>query len=77
MPTLRALLQNSSQDGGVMLFVAGSGLFLYFFPSLLAFCIKKQGAGKVFTLNLLLGWTLVGWVIALVRALRQEQPASA
>jgi hypothetical protein len=29
----------------------------------------KHNAGAIFALNLLLGWTLVGWVVALVWAL--------
>ena len=34
--------------------------------------LKKRNAGAIFALNLLLGWTLVGWVVSLVWALTKE-----
>jgi hypothetical protein len=40
---------------------------LYFLPSIIAH--NKLNFGGVFVLNLLLGWTLVGWIIALIWAL--------
>ena len=41
-------------------------LFIYFLPSLVGG--QKKNAGAIFLLNLLLGWTLIGWVVALVWA---------
>lgn len=41
-------------------------LFIYFIPSVNAYSKKKKNAGAVFALNVFLGWTLVGWVVALV-----------
>jgi uncharacterized membrane protein YqaE (UPF0057 family) len=46
-------------------------LLIYFLPSLVA--RKKQNANAIFILNLLLGWTLLGWVVALVWALTNEE----
>jgi hypothetical protein len=47
-------------------------LAIYFLPT---FCgMKKRNAGAIFALNLLLGWTLVGWVVSLVWALTVEAP---
>jgi hypothetical protein len=46
-------------------------LLIYFPPSLAA--RKKQNANAIFMLNLLLGWTLLGWVAALVWALTNEE----
>jgi hypothetical protein len=46
------------------------GLFLYFLPSLLAARRQVPNAGSVFVLNLFLGWSLIGWVIALAMAFR-------
>jgi hypothetical protein len=40
---------------------------LYFLPSIIAH--NKTNFGGVFVLNLLLGWTFVGWIIALIWAL--------
>lgn len=39
---------------------------IYFIPSLTA--MGKKQAGSVFVLNLLLGWTLIGWVVAMAWA---------
>lgn len=47
------------------------GLALYFLPSILG--AKKRNAAAIFVLNLLLGWTLVGWVVALVWALTKDE----
>lgn len=38
--------------------------FLYFLPSLIAIS-RWHYFGSVFAVNLFLGWTLIGWVIAL------------
>ena len=45
------------------------GVLLYFLPWLVAATNKKKNAQAIGALNLLLGWTLVGWVVALVWAL--------
>jgi uncharacterized membrane protein YqaE (UPF0057 family) len=46
-------------------------LLIYFLPSLVGH--KKKNANAIFILNLLLGWTLLGWVVALVWALTNEE----
>jgi len=46
------------------------GFLIYFLPSILA--RGKSFFMQVFLLNLLLGWTFVGWVIALVWAVKKE-----
>ena len=38
----------------------------YFLPSLIAYFRKHKNLVAVFMLNLSLGWTLVGWVVALI-----------
>lgn len=43
---------------------------LYLLPSIIGW--EKPHAAQVVTLNILLGWTLLGWVIALVWALKKE-----
>ena len=53
-------------------------LLLYFLPALLA--RHKSDFSSIFLLNLFLGWTFIGWVIALVWALSAEpqpRPAAA
>jgi len=41
---------------------------IYFIPSIVAYG-RKNHTAAIFALNLFLGWTLIGWVIALVMAL--------
>lgn len=62
----------SSGDGygaaAVLLFVVLAGL--YFLPTIIAAGRKVPNAGSVFVLNLFLGWSLIGWVVALAMAAR-------
>ncbi len=43
-------------------------LLFYFFPSLLAWRLGCKSALKIFLLNLFLGWTLLGWIGAVIWA---------
>jgi ABC-type sugar transport system permease subunit len=45
----------------------------YFLPFAIAFNKKRANTGAIFALNLFLGWSLIGWVVALVWALKEEQ----
>lgn len=43
-----------------------AGFLIYFLPSIVALTRGHFSAGAIFLLNLLLGWTLIGWIVALV-----------
>jgi hypothetical protein len=43
-------------------------LLVYFLPTIVAFYRKHHRAWAIFALNLFLGWTVVGWIIAMVWA---------
>jgi hypothetical protein len=45
---------------------------LYFLPTLIGH--EKDNAVAIFVLNLLLGWTIIGWIVALVWALTVDTP---
>ena len=47
---------------------------LYFLPSLVAY--RKRNGGAICVLNLLLGWTLLGWVVAMLWACTDEAPTN-
>lgn len=51
------------------LVVLALGVACYFLPAIIA--RGKKDAMAIFWLNLLLGWSVIGWVIALIWALRQ------
>lgn len=52
----------------------GFGFVLYFLPAIIAVVRSKRDAVSIVVLNLFLGWTAIGWVIALVWALKQDVP---
>lgn len=41
-------------------------LGLYFLPSIIAACRNHLNTGAIIVLNLLLGWTVIGWIVALI-----------
>jgi Na+/melibiose symporter-like transporter len=47
-------------------------LVVYFAPTMIATRSSEQG--QLFLFNLAAGWTVIGWVIALVWALMAEPP---
>ena len=55
---------------GLLLVLVG----LYFLPALLAFDRGVPNKGSVLVINVFLGWTLIGWVIALAMAARSVPP---
>jgi hypothetical protein len=59
--------------GEVFLAVMVIGI-LYFIPASVAINRGHHNAGAIFALNLFLGWSLIGWVLALVWALTNPAP---
>ena len=63
---------------GFLLLIAGAilavliGPTVYLFPFLLAAYRRKRNTSSIFVLNLLTGWTIVGWVVALIWAVAYE-----
>ena len=45
----------------------------YLFPTAVAVYRGRANTGAIFALNLFLGWSLFGWVLALVWALKHEE----
>ncbi len=46
------------------------GICIYFIPTFVAVTRKVTNAGSVFVINLLLGWSIVGWAVALAMAVK-------
>ncbi|MDA3806564.1 MAG: superinfection immunity protein [Thiomicrorhabdus sp.] len=42
---------------------------LYFVPAMVAMSKGHQNTGAIFALNLLTGWTGIGWIVSLVWSL--------
>ena len=47
---------------------------LYMLPTIIGSARKVVNIGSVFAINFLLGWTLIGWAVALAMALRTNPP---
>ena len=45
----------------------------YFIPTFVAYGRKKSNTGAIFALNYFLGWSLIGWVVALIWALSNKE----
>jgi Superinfection immunity protein len=61
----------------VVMFMVLLALFAYFLPTVIAEARGHQNTGMIFLTNLLLGWTILGWIGALVwaaTALERRRP---
>ena len=59
-------------DGLILLVVVGISVFFYFIPTVVAQARKSAKLWGIFFVNLFFGWTLVGWVLALVWAVSSD-----
>jgi hypothetical protein len=55
----------------------GISFIFYFLPTVIALVRSKRDALSIFLLNFFLGWTLVGWIVALVWAFKVDVVAHA
>jgi hypothetical protein len=55
----------------------GFGVVMYFLPSIIALARSKRDLLSIFLLNLFLGWSIIGWVVALVWSVKGDSPAVA
>lgn len=45
---------------------------MYFLPSIIAMARSKRDTLAIFLLNFFLGWTVIGWIVALVWAAKHD-----
>ena len=50
----------------------GFGFVMYFLPSIIALARSKRDILAIFLVNLFLGWSVIGWIVALVWALKSD-----
>lgn len=43
-------------------------MIVYFIPTIIGYSKKKKNSGAIMMLNIFLGWTFIGWVVALIWA---------
>ena len=44
---------------------------IYFLPSILGYNLRNFGS--IFLLNILLGWTIIGWIVALIWSVSKDK----
>jgi len=54
----------------------GFGFVMYFLPSIIALARSKRDILAIFLLNLFLGWSIIGWIVALVWATKSDAPVA-
>jgi hypothetical protein len=57
---------------GLILLIIIVSIAVYLIPTFIAFKRGKANKGAVLAINLFLGWSLIGWVVALVWALKVD-----
>lgn len=76
---VKLILAASETDDGSGLFAGAAGILLlilsfiaYWVPTLVAFGRGVPNKGSVLVINFFLGWTVIGWVVALAMAARSK-----
>jgi Superinfection immunity protein len=54
----------------------GFGAAMYFLPSIIALARNKRDTLAIFLLNFFLGWSVIGWIVALVWAAKNDVPVA-
>lgn len=52
----------------------GLGFIMYFLPSIIALARSKRDIAGIILLNFFLGWTMIGWIVALIWAVKTDVP---
>jgi hypothetical protein len=65
-----------SGDGFVLLIVVLLATSFYFLPTIIAVLRHVPNVGSVAVINTFLGWTFIGWIVALSMAARSRGGAS-
>jgi hypothetical protein len=50
----------------------GLSFVMYFLPTLIALARSKRDTLAIFLLNFFLGWTVIGWFVSLIWALKSD-----
>lgn len=70
---LAAVLLHSGDHVGLGLLI----IALYFIPAIVALARHHHQVGAIVVINVLLGWTFIGWVVALAMACGAVRPTAA
>lgn len=70
VPTFFSAYYQTEEEGNIAFWVIVTVLLVYFLPSLIGANKKKYLA--IFWLNILAGWTFIGYVVSFVWALKKD-----
>jgi hypothetical protein len=73
-PLVKALRPESVVSAVPMVLLAVLAFGLYCLPTFVAYRRRHHRAGAIMFLDLILGWTVVGWMVALAWALSDPPP---
>jgi len=65
----------AAAGGALLIYLIVAGL-LYFLPTVVALVRKCDNTGPVVIINLFLGWTVIGWIVALAMAFGRSRSAT-
>ena len=51
----------------------GGGFLLYFLPTIIALVRERHDKFSIFLLNFFLGWSVIGWIISLAWACKNDR----
>jgi hypothetical protein len=51
----------------------GGGFLLYFLPTIIALVRERHDKFAIFLVNFLLGWSVIGWIVSLVWACKNDR----
>jgi Superinfection immunity protein len=71
---LAAAGSDNSAAGTAFLIIGG--VIAYFLPMVIGAVRRVRNMGSLTVVNVFLGWTLIGWVVALAMAFRSRRPQS-
>ena len=75
---MNILAAGGSDTGATVAGIIGivAAIFFYWVPSITAQVRHVPNKGSVIVVNLFLGWTVVGWIVALAMAMRDPHPVT-
>ncbi len=73
MHALAASSANSGSTAGTVIIILVA-VIAYWTPAVIAWIRHVPNAGSVTVINAFLGWTFIGWIVALAMACRSNPP---
>lgn len=70
-----ARTEENMDGSALMVLMIIVGIIVYFIPTVVALARARVNKGAIFCMNLFLGWSFIGWVVALIWAVKEPDNA--